>query len=161
MPTPSIVVLEGLFYELPYKGGPQVAVLMGGDPSLVGRALTPFVGRVGNLSLHHMPPNPPLPHEPGFGSCFWAGHCPSGHKQDPTWMFSMNLTGVVEQLPDGSWTVGGVPLPLSSKMIGHQGRLVLFIEGEVDQEASTSDLLREAESLITTLQGLKKALEDE
>jgi len=76
-------------------------------------------------------------------------------------MFSMNLTGVVEQLPDGSWTVGGVPLPLSSKMIGHQGRLVLFIEGEVDQEASTSDLLREAESLITTLQGLKKALEDE
>ena len=86
----------------------------------------------------------------------WGEHCPIGHRQDPTWLYSQKAKGVLDHSPDGSWVVGDTPLPLRKNLLGHRSRIVLFAEGaKIDPDASVEDLLSEAEGLMGVLQGLR------
>ena len=156
MATPVIIVKEGLFWD---QEGLCIQV-EDGEVFRLEEALGPLIGRTCELVLHHAPPVPPLPHEPGFGCCHWGPHCPAGHGDDPTFLYHGKWKGVLEHAVSGSWSVGGREIPLHAKMAGHRGRVVLFVEGEVDEAASVDDLLGQAEDLLQTLKGLKSTIKD-
>lgn len=155
MPQPVIIVKEGLFY---LEGEALLVQEADGTTEDVEALLAEVRGRSVDVSVHHFPPKPPLLHEPGFGCCLWSGHCPAGHQEDPAWLFSMSAQGVLELSPAGTCLIGGREIPLRTKMVGHQGRLVLFASGEVSSSATPDDLLGEAEDLLNLVQDLRDSL---
>ena len=155
MAAPIFVTLHGLFWEL--EG--QLVVQGDDGEHPLDEALLPAVGREVAVSVHHLPPEPPLLGEPGFGACLWAGHCPCGHNEDPGWLFSASYEGVLGRASDGTWLVGDEVLPVRKYMPGHLGRLVLFAEGVVDPDASVDELIDSAASLAEMLKSLKDSLE--
>jgi hypothetical protein len=159
MPTlaPALQLSEGLFFN--QQG--RITVQMNEGPVLLDEVLEPYKGRLIELGLHHLPPTPPLLREPGFGSCMWSGHCPCGHNSNPSWIYTKTLKGVLGRSRRGKWTVGVVGVPFQHYMVGHLGRLVVYVEGEVKPDASVDDLLTEAESLLGVLHGLRQAVKDE
>lgn len=150
-----LLLLEGVFHD----PGTGLAVYPdAGSPQSVAEALAPYVGSEVHLSMHHFPPTPPVPELPGFGACMWGGQCPSGHQEDPAWLFNISVKGVLKRLSSGIWTVSEEPIPLNEAMTGHRGRLVLFREVKVDPDKGVDDLVEEAEGLLAFLEGLRGAL---
>lgn len=154
MATPTVIISEGLFWEEDVLRVQEDS----GDSFLLEEKLHELIGREVDLLVHHAPPEPPLPHEPGYGCCHWGGHCPSGHQENPTWLFSVRAKGVLSHPEDGMWRVGGTEIPLHRHMLGHRGRVALFAEGEVNEAKPIGDLLAEAEELRSILEGLQQHL---
>ena len=158
MSSPVIIALTGPFYSAQSR---LYVEQEGQDPASVDDLLEGVLGRAVDLAVHHLPPKPPQRQAPGFGSCLWRGQCPLGHREDPTWLYSAHVQGVLSRDGTGTWVVGGHALPLLDTMPGHQGQLAVFAEGSVEPDASADTLVQEAQDLVQLLSGLKAAVGEE
>lgn len=145
-------VIEGLFGKATIEGD-------FGTRS-ISDLILPMEGKSMEVHLHHYPIYGKVD-QPGGGSCNWGVHCPHGHRNQPGWLFNQKLVGVVQKNGLGEWSVG-TDLLRFDLMEGHFGRLVYVslldgFCGSMD-EKPVSDLLREAEGMLSFLHQLKGSL---
>jgi hypothetical protein len=134
----TAILVEGLFYE--QDGQLQIEQDDGTHVSVV-ETLAPVLGQRVQFAIHHLPPDGPVPGEPGAGSCRFPGGvgCPSHHDKQPNRLLSFHLEGVLRAEPwrierfDGSTA----PIPFVG-MPGHFGRLATATV--VDVEAMRDSL---------------------
>jgi len=154
MSNMPVHLFEGLVFERPEGFFCQT---LQGEVCL-SEALHENQGRVVAISLHHLPPEPPLA-VPGFGCCMWGDFCPQGHPSRPDWLFQQHLQGVLTSR-DGKWYVGGVLMELRS-LLGHRSRVLVVRELPDSPEGGLQDLQDSAEQLGEILSALKAHMRNE
>ena len=153
-----ILIVEGIF--VPASSGDSLVVSRPSAPDAdLDETLSGYLGREVEISIHHYP-NPVDKTQPGGGSCLWGGFCPHGHRENPGWLFHQRITGELTQESVGGWSVGDTPLGLT-KMPGHRGRLIIMDALALENpapDASSDDLLREANDLVSLLTELQRVV---
>ena len=144
-----VQLLEGLFFE---SGTDLFVQTSAGDESVLD-CLRASIGQVVSVSLHHLPPDPPI-EAPGFGCCLWGEFCPVGHNERPDWLFQQHLQGLLS-CSEGNWSVGGVPLEFGM-LLGHLSRVLIVqklseetVGLGLEESRDTADQLK---SILSALQ---------
>lgn len=144
---PPLLVVEGVFYR---QDASLHVALEAGGVAVLEDLLGPYKGFSVEVRVHHWPPDPPRPDQPGFGCCLWNGHCPR-HASEPGWMYTHAYEGELSSWED---------LQLEP-LLGHRSRLVLFSEPPDVDGQDLDSLLNMANELQRTLQGLRREVDGE
>lgn len=154
----SVEIVKGLFYLREGKLWVTPSEL-GLAPYSVELRMEGLQGLQVEAIVSHLPSDPPTLEVPGYGSCLWEGACPCGHREDPYWMYALRLQGVLERCPPGTWSVGGVSLPIQEYLVGHRGQMVICTDALVGElPPSIPSMLQEADSLLNLLKDLQTHL---
>ena len=149
-------VFRGVFYQ---KEGGDLHVSGEKDANVSG-VLRELAGKQVMFSAHHLPPelSEDEVRKPGFGSCLAADFCKAGHADNPYWLWDYSAKGVLENPSEGKWSVGGPPIDLRDRLVGHYGRLAVCVVPDLPFTGGSDDLAAEADELAEILSSLQNHL---
>lgn len=145
-----MVLLTGLFLRM--NNGHLWAADGRSETITVQAALATLVGHHVRLALQHLPAFPLDPTRRGLGCCHVQGHCPLGHDDGQTDLYSLSAEGILRQDPWRVEALDGTVHTLDlDKLDGHLGRVAVSSITELDKlRGSLTNLTNQVQGLLPT-----------